>query len=143
MTLSSWHACCELQLTPRASADYLDIEACIADPGRDPHLVDCALTSLTSADSRVQALAVPDLVNLLARGPSDDLRHRVAESILAATGPVVGSGLLAGIAELSAVELAELVAAVAVPRRTGNWLSSPTWPSRPPSCSAWRCCARR
>ncbi len=116
MTLSSWHVCCELQLTPRACADYLDIEACIADPGRDPHLVDCALTSLAFADSRVQALAVPDLVGLLARGPSDDLRHRAAESILAATGPALGTGLLAGIAELTTVELAEVVAAVAVPR---------------------------
>jgi hypothetical protein len=116
VTLSSWYACCELQLTPRATADFLDIEACIADPGRDPQLVDCALTSLEFADPRVQALAVPDLVGLLVRSPSDDLRQRAAERVLAATGPVIGAGLLAGIAELSAGDLVDVISEITVPR---------------------------
>ena len=95
MTLSAWHACVELQLTPRATSNFLDVVDILDDPAREPVLVRATLTSLEQAEPRLRVVAIPHLVPLRLRGVDDDIRLRAAELISDASGRFVGQRHLA------------------------------------------------
>lgn len=117
MTLSTWFTCNELQLPQHVTATFIDVENCLTDPARSPDLVAAALAAVATADRRVQVLAIPALVRLLGRGDSDgDTLVTAAEVLAAAAGSAASLKDLAGLADMTPLELADFIGTMRVPR---------------------------